>query len=323
MPWPAVLIWVVLAWPLPALVAGAAGWHGVWGSGSALVDYLIPVPVAGGVLHVPSFLLGAVAVAQASRWSALALSRARVLALCAALAGAWFLFDLPAGRVHENPLALFVCSDGAMALVLLSVFGGQLGFRREPLSVAVGLALGSVLGLAALMALLGPGAPAFDAGLGSADSTGTYQRQFVHTTLGPDGEQFRARAVEWAEQHHHPWLSKEAEVVSLHFTAKSASALVGDTGGVFVTLCLYEDGTSPRWLPPVGNCSADHLSFDERARRAARRLPDTVPPDEARERGLRQACAEAPPAPAAPASAWVSRVWRCEAVSPSSRGPTR
>lgn len=312
----ALLAWVLLAWPLPALVAGAAGWHGVWGSGSAVVDYLIPVPVAGGVLHVPSFLLGAVAVAQAPRWSALALSRARVLALCVALAGGFFLFDLPGGRVHENPLALFLLSDGVLALAALSLLGGQLGFRREPLSVGVALVLGPLLGGAALMALLAPGAPAFNPGLGSTDSTGTYKRQFVHTAAGPDGERFRAQALAWAEQHQHPWLNKEVEVASVLFTVQAAAAQAGHEGGVFVTLCLYEDGTPPRWLDGVGLCSRDHLSFDERVRRAARRLPDTVPRDEAMARGLRQACAEAPPAPAAPASAWVSRVWRCVGAGP-------
>lgn len=42
---------------MPALIAGALGWKGVWGSGSALADFLIPIPVAGGVLQVPTFLV--------------------------------------------------------------------------------------------------------------------------------------------------------------------------------------------------------------------------------------------------------------------------
>jgi len=50
-----IVVFGILAWMAPPLVAGALGWRGVWGSGSALVDYMIPVPVAGGVLHVPSF----------------------------------------------------------------------------------------------------------------------------------------------------------------------------------------------------------------------------------------------------------------------------
>ncbi len=56
------LLLTLVAWPLPALIAGALGWQGVWGSGSAMTDYLIPIPVAGGVFHLPTFVLGAVTV---------------------------------------------------------------------------------------------------------------------------------------------------------------------------------------------------------------------------------------------------------------------
>lgn len=311
------LIWTVLAWPLPALVAGASGWHGVWGSGSALVDYLVPVPVAGGVLHLPSFLLGGLAVAQAPRGSATALSRVRALALCIALVGGLLLVDLPSGRVQENPLALFLLCDGALALLLLSLLGGQWGFRLEPVSLL--LTLGPAAVFTGLLWIATPASQAFSPGLGGIDGSGSRQHLFVHTTKGPDGEGFRARALAWAEQHHHPWWSKDVEDMALHFTSKAAVAVTGHTPGVFATLCLYEDGTPPRWMPEHGDCFREHLNFDERARRAARRLPDTVPPEEARARGLRQACAEAPPAPAAPASAQISRVWRCEGLTPTGR----
>ena len=61
----AIILWAAGAWVTPALMAGALGWSGIWGSGSAFGDYLIPVPVAGGALHVPSF---AVALALAAAW---------------------------------------------------------------------------------------------------------------------------------------------------------------------------------------------------------------------------------------------------------------
>lgn len=310
-------IWLLLAWPLPALVAGASGWHGIWGSGSALVDYLIPIPVAGGALHVPSFVLGALALLLAPGASRTALSRVRGLALCVAVAGALLLFELPSGRMSGNPLALFLLCDGVLALLLLSLFGRQWGFRLEPVSLL--LTLGPVAGVAGWLWIATPATQPFNPGLGAVDGSGSRRHLFVHTTRGPDGEHFRAQALAWAERHQHPWLSKAVEDVALHFASQASVAHIGHAAGVFATLCLYEDGTPPRWLPGHGDCFRDHLNFDERVRRAARRLPDTVPPDEARERGLRQACAEAPPAPAAPASAWVSRVWRCEGVVPAGR----
>ena len=32
---------LVLAWITPAFIAGMLGWSGIWGAGSALVEYLI------------------------------------------------------------------------------------------------------------------------------------------------------------------------------------------------------------------------------------------------------------------------------------------
>lgn len=50
---------LILAWITPAVIAEALGWSGIWGGGSALGDYPTPIPVAGGVLHVPSFVVAA------------------------------------------------------------------------------------------------------------------------------------------------------------------------------------------------------------------------------------------------------------------------
>lgn len=311
------LVWALLAWPLPALLAGALGWHGVWGSGSAFVDYIVPVPVAGGVLHVPSFVLGAVAVAWAPALSPAAVSRVRALALCVALGGAAWLFEWPAGRVHENPLALFLLCDGALALGVISLLTGQWGFRLEP--VSLGLVVLPALAVLGLSWIAAPRHADFNPALEHVDGSGSRKWAFVHATVGPDGEDFRRRALAWAEQQYHPWRWDDVEDVALHFTGQADTALIGHRPAVYVTLCLYEDGTAPRWLEGAGDCFRDHLNFDERARRAARRLPDTVPADEARERGLRQACAEAPPAPAAPASARVSRVTRCAGHAPTAR----
>ena len=60
---------LILAWITPALIAGALGWSGIWGAGSALVEYLIPMPVAGGVLHVPSFAVLIVLVLSSRDWA--------------------------------------------------------------------------------------------------------------------------------------------------------------------------------------------------------------------------------------------------------------
>ena len=122
------IVFGILAWVVPPLIAGALGWRGVWGSGSALVDYLIPIPVAGGALHVPSFVLLLVLVAWGPRLSAKATGRARALALGAALTGAVLLLPPPEWRPSENPLGLFVVVDALVAL--LSVRAQRTGGLR-------------------------------------------------------------------------------------------------------------------------------------------------------------------------------------------------
>jgi|GEM_PF-1802206 len=46
-----------LIWFTPALIAGMLGWSGIWGTGSAFIEYLIPIPVAGGAFHIPGLII--------------------------------------------------------------------------------------------------------------------------------------------------------------------------------------------------------------------------------------------------------------------------
>ena len=91
MPKRRLLVWASIAWPLPAVLAGALGWQGVWGSGSALVDYLIPLPVAGGALHVPSFLCCGLAVARLPSLGLVGASRVRAALIGVTLVGVLWL----------------------------------------------------------------------------------------------------------------------------------------------------------------------------------------------------------------------------------------
>src|SRR3970282_2853183 len=83
---------LVLAWITPAAIAGALGRSGIWGTGSAFLDYLIPFPVAGGIFHLPSFAVAA-AIILSSR-------------------------NLPAPLIRYLPLAAFAVFAGALALPL-------------------------------------------------------------------------------------------------------------------------------------------------------------------------------------------------------------
>lgn len=121
------LLWIVVAWPVPALFAGALGWRGVWGSDSAFVDYLIPVPVAGGAFHTVTLLATTACLLLQRQVPPALAGLARGVLLGIALAAGTFLFDVQGGRwrLSENPLALFVFSDALLAQLFLAAFGGR------------------------------------------------------------------------------------------------------------------------------------------------------------------------------------------------------
>ena len=41
-----VALYLIVAWLLAPMIAAAAGWRGIWGTGSAGLDFLLPLPMA-------------------------------------------------------------------------------------------------------------------------------------------------------------------------------------------------------------------------------------------------------------------------------------
>lgn len=273
----------ILAWMVPPLVAGALGWRGVWGSGSALVDYLIPIPVAGGALHVPSFVLLLVLVGLGPQLSAKAAGRARALALGTALTGAVLLMPPPAWRLSENPLGLFVVVDALVALLSLLGAPRQPGLRFEAGAL---LALLAVPALGAMVAWR-------SLGLGesfvSGSATLSEDRALVSVDVEVRGDITRAgmrqRAQEWAMTLHDPAMKMGTEVTALRFRRK-------ETGAAGAVLCLYEDGTPSRWLPADGDCLQDVTTFASRLAKHAASLPPDVPREVRDHLAARAACKE-------------------------------
>jgi hypothetical protein len=277
-----VIVFGILAWVLPPLIAGALGWRGVWGSGSALADYLIPIPVAGGALHVPSFVLLLVLVASGPQLSAKAAGRARALALGAALTGAVLLLPPPDWRLSENPLGLFVLVDSLVALLSLLGVPRQPGFRFEAGAV---LALLAVPALGALVAWR-------TLGLGEAFVSGSTTLSADRALLSVDVEvrgditrsDMRQRAKDWAMGIHDPAMKMGPEVAALRFE--------GPETGAAAVLCLYEDGTPSRWLPADGDCLQGVTTFASRLAMHAAKLPPDSPREVREHLAARTACAE-------------------------------
>lgn len=304
------LLWVLMAWPLPALIAAALGWQGVWGSGSALTDYLIPMPVAGGALHVPSFVFCGVLMLLLPDSSAIGAARLRALLLGVLLAGLLWLLNLqdlllavkngesfPRRLFEDNPLGLFLLCDALLALVFTAATPQRPWLRLDLLSLLL-LLLPCVLPL--YMALPRASAdPEFRGGMSRRGEARGDESLMVFTRLDVLAADFRKRAEAWAERPEvmaHPRFHVDAEDIALLFTRNREAAQRMDAAQVQATLCLYEDGTPPRWLPGAGDCFSDHLGFNERLAAAAGNRPQDEPAELRRYFAALELCATDKPA---------------------------
>jgi hypothetical protein len=307
---PRLLLWILVAWPLPALLAGALGWSGVWGSGSALFDYLIPIPVAGGALHVPSFVLATLAVARMASLGDASAGRLRVLLLGVAVAGLLLLLRLDdmwvawrtqsthaGGAWQENPVGLFLLCDATLAL-LFTASSPQRPWLRVDLASAALMALPIALAVGMALQHSHAGEP-FMHGMSRQGESRGDEVSMMFTRLDASAPDFRARAEAWAAPMH-PRLSVNSDDVAILFTRNLDAARRFDTSQVTATLCLYEDGTPPLWLPGArsDDCFGRHVSFSEQFALAYAARPAGEPPDLRDYLARKSVCAGVAPIPA-------------------------
>lgn len=88
------ILWLVAMWVTPAVLGGMMGWPGIWGGGSAFGDLILPVPITGGIVHVPTFILAIIILRAYPKLSAAAVTLVRAGTLGAALIGLAHLVDL-------------------------------------------------------------------------------------------------------------------------------------------------------------------------------------------------------------------------------------
>jgi hypothetical protein len=304
------ILWVVVAWPLPALIAGALGWSSVWGSGSALTDYLIPIPVAGGVLHVPTFVLGAAAILVLPNLGPAGASRLRALIFGIAIAGVLWLLNLdqlfralqngePFTRLQwqQNPLGLFLLCDALLALLFTAAAPQRPWLRFEVLTLLL-LLLPSLMPLQMAM----PRAKTaeqkqlqFTAGASDRDQVRGNEFLMVVTPMDVNAADFRQLAERWVEKPEamaHPRFHVSAEDLAVMFTRDRAAIRRVDSSQALLTLCLYEDGAPPRWLPGAGDCFSGHQSFSERLSAAAAARPPEEPAELRQYLAARELCAK-------------------------------
>lgn len=312
------LLWIVVAWPVPALFAGALGWRGVWGSDSAFVDYLIPVPVAGGAFHTVTLLATTACLLLQRQVPPALAGLARGVLLGIALAAGTFLFDVQGGRwrLSENPLALFVFSDALLAQLFLAAFGGRSPHGR---SQWIAAALVTVITPCAAVWLAQAAQPRREfqyVGSRQGPDRGD-ERIYVRTDIPVHASGFREAAAAYAEQWN-PRSNVNTEDMAVHFFAATEAAERQDESRAALTLCLYQDGTPAAWHAGAGNCFA-HETISERAQRLFQALDPSRPQEQRlRDAGMK-ACEGFRPTGDNAASRFCARFSAAAPASPPAR----
>lgn len=271
------IVILILAWITPAAIAGALGWSGIWGSGSAFFEYLIPIPVAGGVLHVPSFVVAAAIILSGrhlagpvSRYLPLLAFGMFVAVLSLAIdfhrLNSWLFTDYePYGspfRLGGNPLYLFIATDAFWVGVFALVVGYSAPLRYW---LALPLVPVAVVGLGAIIYQFG--GPVFEIGGSTRGPARGDELRMVYTSASYDEDVFR----DWFEQlgdFARPWTNPNAEHVAVIFTNSMQSIKWGqfddiDSNSIVATFCLYEEDRALISHSGYHDCFADRNTVEE------------------------------------------------------------
>ena len=294
---------LLFAWVLPAVIAGALGWSGIWGGSSAFGDYLIPIPVAGGVLHVPSFIVLVIAVSAMDRLSHTKQNIVPAFAFAVFLAAMdlqadttrlanWLFTDFtPSGsplRFGKNPLYLFVACD-AFSLWLYSVLRGAWpSFKWWLAACAPAVAI-----VLAALAPVGTGSPRFEIG-GARNLDRSRAEHMVYTSSPFDEASYSAWYAE-RDYFAAPWHSPNYEHSAIYFSSsldvverRRFDALTDEV--VVATACLYEDDVSMQWHAGLYDCFAGRQSTEDVLRAIAETIDTDVEPRERYRLATEQLC---------------------------------
>lgn len=266
---------LLFMWITPALVAGALGWTGIWGGSSAAVDYLIPIPVAGGAFHVPSFVFAATVLATLGKWPE---SFARFIPLLAgavflaALAllldferlNAWLFTDYDPGRspfrLGKNPLLLFIASDAAW-VALYALFAG--GALRPAYYLLLPLVPAAIIGTQAVV--YQTTGPAFKSGYTRTIDKHGNTATLVYTSATYDETLFR----QWWEQDNtitRPWNTPNSQHLAVLFTRSMQDVRYfnyDNRENIVATFCVYEENPPLEAHAGYHDCFKGRVSFRE------------------------------------------------------------
>nr|WP_320014874.1 hypothetical protein [uncultured Desulfobacter sp.] len=252
------LIILTLAWVTPAMIAEILGWKGIWGSGSAFGDALIPIPVAGGCLHVVSFCLSAAIVYREHRLPN------SIQSIMPIIAGALFMgmialqidYDRlnaylfsdyqPYGspvRLDSNLLYLFITTD-AFWVWLYTLFQG----RRPPAKLWAVIPIVPVCVICLFVVQHRISGPKFEIGGSFRGKQRGQEIKLIYTSAKFDKEVL----LTWFESKSYlarPWQSPNSEQNAVIFTTSMQAIKWRNLDlitpqNTIATICLYEEDKS-------------------------------------------------------------------------------
>ena len=267
-----------LIWFCPAAIAGMLGWSGIWGTGRAFFEFLIPLPVAGGVFHLPGLVLSIVVLKlldQNNKVLNASISYAAFALFIAMLSlhidfdrfYSWLTTDYkPSGlpiRFDSNAILLFSLCDSFWVWVYSLVRGA----RFNKLSCLIILCLPPII-----LVLQGTqrslSGPEFKIGGSEAGEQRGQERQYIYTNIEYDEDTLRewllARSVLAS-----PWTNPNTEHEAIIFTS-SLQLLEWrkfreiNTNNVVATACAYEEDESVSIFKGVYDCFASRKTVHQR-----------------------------------------------------------
>lgn len=263
-------LFLFLIWLTPAVIAGMLGWSGIWGTGSAFFEYLIPLPVAGGVFHVPGLITSFLALRALDNNND-HIKRLIGYGAFALLIGmltlhidfprfySWLTTDYqPHGspiRFDSNAVYLFILTDAFWVWV----YSITKGHRFSSIYLAIAIAVPpAVLLLQTLeQAVAGP---TFKIGGSKMGENRGQESQFIFTTANYDEELLLA----WLDKKSligTPWSSPNTEHEAIIFTSSMQLLKWGKYDDInqqntIATVCSYEEDKSRTIYQGLHDCFA-------------------------------------------------------------------
>lgn len=263
-------LFICLIWLTPAMIAGMLGWSGIWGSGSAFTEYLIPLPIAGGAFHIPGLIFSFIALKTLNNRDS---THSHYIGYSAFFLFAvmltlhidfprfynWLTTDYqPYGfpiRFDSNAIYLFTISDAFWVWVYALVKGSRLDKTTLLMAMIIPPAV-----LILQLVKYSVSGPDFTIGGTAPNKNRGQETQYIFTTAKYDEQLL----LNWLNERDYlgaPWMSQNTEHEAIIFTNSMQAIKWGrhdeiNTSNTIATVCSYEENKSRNIHQGLYDCFA-------------------------------------------------------------------